>query len=302
MNFKQVAAAATSVVLCAGIVFCSSRFFNVSASEQSPVTTIYGGNEEQPIIVTDTYESLGLGYLEKKEPETKGCISFGLTNATAAPGDLTYLDIVIGENTGCCAMLLFFEYDSSIMSIESMSAEHDFVDNYYFVVSDNKNGVILMANDTNNICSTDKEVIRVAIRINADAPEGNYPINLVSDRCEASAACYDDEGNKFIKPADVKTSGSIITVSKDKDPETNVKAMSLGRVYAVMEGYEDEIVNKTGDTTHDGKIETDDASKLSEYFIGKDNDVENGDINEDGKVDAADYVLMKNYFVEAQED
>ncbi len=241
----------------------------------------------------------GTGYLSQwsavsadEQSENETYISLELTSPVVKPGEETYVDINIRDNSGFCAFMVALDYDHDVFKLESLSAMPDFVKDYSFVYKMENDHMILMSEPVIDSISENVGAIRAKFSVKEDAPEGDYKIGIKeTDEDYQVATRVGDEvymvNNRTAVPG-------TITVSQTLDPKTKLSPMSLGRVYA-KSGEEEMIDGKTGDLTQDGDINKKDVLKFSDYLMGSDEQVKNADTTEDGKTNIADYVNIKSY-------
>lgn len=224
--------------------------------------------------------------------EKEKYISMGMSSPVVKPGEETYVDINIRDNSGFCAFMVALDYDHDVFKLESLSAMPEFVKDYSFVYKMENDHMILMSEPVIDSLSENVGAIRAKFSVKADAPDGEYKIGIKDTPEDYQVATR--VGDEVYMVTNRTAVPGTITVSKTLDPDTKLSPMSLGRVYA-KSGDEEMIDGKTGDLNHDGNINAEDVSEFSDYLMGSDEQVKNADTTEDGKTNIADYVNIKSY-------
>lgn len=239
---------------------------------------------------TDIYEKTGecgLIYVEEFKPEYKGCLQFGLTNATTAAEKTTYVDITLGQNTGFNIFLTQLNYDHENLELVSASLKKDLGSDIEFYVSDNKSRIMLINNKAENIELSNEDVIRLAFKVKKDAPDGKYEISLSAPEDQESGVCC--VNNSEVEWVKSEFAPGYITVDSKAVPKTQTKPMPLKRMYADIKDGEKAL---TGDTNNDGVFNVMDVLRMKRYFAGTDSTISNADVNEDGIINIADILVL----------
>lgn len=251
---------------------------------------------------TEIFEKTGeCGLVNAGEfkPEYKGCLQFGVTDATTTPDRTTYVDVKLGQNTGFCTFITQINYDHDNLELVSASLKNNPENDVDFLVSDNKSRMLLMDKKSENIYMSNEDVIRLAFRVKKDAPDGKYEISLSVPEGQGSGVCCIN--NSDVEWVKSEFTPGYITVDSNSVPVTQTKPMPLSRMYAVVKDGDTVVKPElTGDVNNDGRFNVMDVLRMKRYFVGTEETISNADTNEDGVVNIADLLVLSNNIIGIQ--
>jgi len=243
---------------------------------------------------TEIYERTGeCGLIDAGEfkPEYSGCLQFGVTDAVTAPDRMTYVDVVLGQNTGFNIFVTDINYDHDNLELVSASLKKELGRNIDFDLSDSKSRMLLSCKKAENLEMSNEDVIRLAFKVKAEAPDGKYEVSLSVPENQETGVC--SVRGSSVEWVNSEFTPGYITVDSKAVPKTQTKPMPLNRMYAVIKD-DDKVLKSgmTGDINDDGVLNVMDVMRMKRYFVNPENSISNADVNEDGILNVADIVVL----------
>jgi len=196
--------------------------------------------------------------VDENEPNVK------IVGATGKAGNTVDVVIEISNNPGIAYLSFNLGYDSSVMTLQSVTG-NDVFDNADFIAGDlNKNPyTVLAANYMGNKTGNGKFVTATFL-LKEDCAEGTYEIKVT----EPQAYNIDEIEKTF------SATNGVITVKNvepgDVTGDGKINGMDLLRLGKYCAGWTVEIDETGADVTGDGKINGMDLLRLGKYFAGWD--------------------------------
>lgn len=185
-------------------------------------------------------------------------------NATGKAGKTVDVVIEIANNPGIAYLSFDLGYDSSVMTLQSVSGNDVFAADDFIEGDLVKNPYCVLAANYMENKTADGKFVTATFLIKEDCAEGNYDIKITNPQ----AYSIDETEKTFI------ATNGIITVKAvepgDVTGDGVINGMDLLRLGKYLAGWDVEIDKDGADVTGDGKVNGMDLLRLGKYFAGWD--------------------------------
>ena len=217
-----------------------------------------------------------------------------LSKVKAAPGDDISVDIVLSDNPGISTCTFGVEYDSNVLTLNSVRAAAAVGGSFVF----EKRGVWFSESDT----SYSGTFFTLDFTVAKDAATGVYPVTVVCDDGDISNSAEEDVSFRIIPGSVTVSSGSTYTltiggtVTEYAAGETvNISAETFytaNHLYYRFTGWsgDTDVLSDAAQAEASFTMPEKDIVLEKEYLVI-------GDVNGDGSVNAIDLNLMRRAMV-----